>query len=198
MGTVIKKRIRIYVPSSDNSKPQLVFPPNFATSVSLSTPLLWASFPNTLFYEWQLSEQSSVSSIYDGGFSIERVTFPTSLMMNRIYFWKVRAYGVNWISDWSPTWTFSTFPVVTVEESNEYNGFLMNPNPVIDNLYLSFPIVEMTAEIEIYNAIGVSVLRAQNLSKDVQLSVQHLPNGLYTVKYSTAKGVYSKQFVKIQ
>jgi len=198
MGTVIKKRIRIYVPSSDKSKPQLVFPPNFATSVSLFTPLLWATFPNTLFYEWQLSEQSSVSSIYDGGFSIERVTFPSTLMLNRIYFWKVRAYGVNWVSDWSPTWTFSTFPVVSVEEFKEYDGFLMNPNPVAENLFLSFPSIEMTSKIEIFNAIGISVISAENLSKDVQLSVQHLPNGLYTVKFSTTKGVYSKQFVKIQ
>lgn len=198
IGTIVKKQIRVYVPSVDNSRPQLVYPPNLATNIPISTPLLWANFPNTIFYEWQLSEQSSVSSVYDGGFSMERVTFPTSLMQNRIYFWKVRAYGVNWVSDWSPTWSFSTFPVVSVEETNEEDGFTMNPNPVTDNLYLLFPTIEMTSKIEIYNAIGSLVASFQTVANDVQFSVQHLPSGLYSIKYSTAKGVYSKQFIKIQ
>jgi hypothetical protein len=74
----------------------------------------------------------------------------------------------------------------------------MNPNPVTDNLYMSFPTTEMTSKIEIYNAIGALVVSFQNVAKDVQLSVQHLPSGLYSVKYSSAKGVYSKQFIKIQ
>ena len=198
MGTVVKKRVRVYIPTFDNSRPQLVFPPNFATSVPITTPLLWAIFPNAVFYEWQLSEQSSVSAVYDGGFSIERVTFPTSLFQNRIYFWKVRAYGTNWVSDWSPTWSFSTFPVVSVEETYDFDGFSMNPNPVTEFVYLTFPSIETTSKIEIFNAIGTAVLSVYNESKDVQLSVQHLPSGLYSVKYSTSKGVFSKQFIKIQ
>ena len=198
LGTIITKRIHIYRPNFDNSKPQLVFPANFSRGVPTTTPLLWANFGTSLFYEWQLSDQSTVSSFQESGFTTQRVTFPTSLQTNRIYYWKVRAYGTNWISNWSDTWNFSTFPSSTSVYDSEISAFSLQPNPSSDKLNVSIPMYDEFTRIDIYNSVGSLVFSEEVRNENLQLDLQHLSNGLYTVRLTTMKGVYSKQFVKIQ
>ncbi len=198
-GEIIKKRIHIYIKNFEANKPQLVYPKNLSVGVSVKTPLVWAIFPGSIFYEWQVSEQSSVASTNDASFSIQSVGYPAALLLNKVYFWRVRAYGLNWVSDWSTIWSFSTYPINTSVFDIEINDVLIiNPNPIHQNLHVTVSQYDENSKIEIYNSVGRLVVSLSKLSNSLEIPFNHFPNGVYSIRYSTLRGVISKQFIKLQ
>ncbi len=65
------------------------------------------------------------------------------------------------------------------------------PIPVSDILYIELS--ENNFGVELYNMFGQQVLKAQN---EREIPVSKLSSGIYVLKITTEKGVYSRKIVK--
>tara|TARA_R110002111_G_scaffold296_1_gene2761 strand:- start:15459 stop:20003 length:4545 start_codon:yes stop_codon:yes gene_type:complete len=92
-------------------------------------------------------------------------------------------------------------PQVPLRPENMSDLMKLSPNPTSGYAWLSFEEVTEIESIEIYDLTGRMVKRfngGEIDKKGKQISVQGLPNGVYTVKASTSKGeLYQKKLIKI-
>ncbi len=92
---------------------------------------------------------------------------------------------------------FTTSCTVTVTEDigipsvSEVDGLSMYPNPVHNVLHIELS--ENNFGVEFYNMFGQKVLHVQN---EREISVSKLPSGIYMLKITTEKGIYSRKIVK--
>ena len=84
--------------------------------------------------------------------------------------------------------------VTTAEEE----AVLLWPNPTTGDLYVDLGLVH-TAQILVIDAMGRTVLRADypnTMNNGAKLSLQALPDGVYTVQVKSASGVYNQRIIK--
>lgn len=90
----------------------------------------------------------------------------------------------------------SYIAVEIVDDDNvieEYeNKFNIYPNPVNDILVIDTD--EEIAEINIYNIVGISVFKADNIKHDINVS--DFAEGVYFISIKTDKGEVVKRFIK--
>lgn len=93
-------------------KPELVYPPNEATNISITPTLTWRLIPSAEEYQIQVSVKSDFS-----GFSVivDSYTQDTSytvpfdkLQAKTTYYWRVRSKAGGQNSTWSSVWKFQT------------------------------------------------------------------------------------------
>ena len=90
----------------------------------------------------------------------------------------------------------SYIAVEIVDDDNvieEYeNKFNIYPNPVNDILVIDTD--EEIAEINIYNIVGISVFKVNNIKHDINVS--DFAEGVYFISIKTDKGEVVKRFIK--
>ncbi|MCB9065120.1 MAG: T9SS type A sorting domain-containing protein [Chitinophagales bacterium] len=111
---------------------------------------------------------------------------------------------VTFISDSIPTtyrngWIIDDFFYEdwyeSVETISNNNLISIYPNPAQDHIYIRANYTYYTKPVvSIYNQSGQEVLQETNVSTDGYLNID-LPNGIYTLRYSTDKEVAVKQLV---
>ncbi len=107
--------------------------------------------------------------------------------------WRL-VYGDDWDDDFYNTdipETTGTYECPTGISDISAANIELYPNPVNDILH-----IELSADnfgVELYNMFGQQVLKTQN---EREISVSELPSGIYVLKITTAKGVYSRKIVK--
>lgn len=74
--------------------------------------------------------------------------------------------------------------------------FLVYPNPVRDNLVISFPNKIQEAKITIYNAIGQTIFEKLISSSDTSVSLDNLNSGIYFYKIQSNAFMQSGKIIK--
>lgn len=107
-------------------KPELVYPPNESTEISITPTLSWKLIPSAEEYQVQVSLKNDFSGftvIVDSYTPDTTYTVPfEKLDAKTTYFWRVRSKAGGQNSTWSTTWKFQTKqpdPVPDVATLNE-------------------------------------------------------------------------------
>ncbi len=79
--------------------------------------------------------------------------------------------------------------------SPEVSSFEIAPNPVGDNLSISFP-DEKLRKLEIINILGQTVLYKMVIARHNDADVSALPNGVYTTQVTSEGEISRRKFVK--
>lgn len=106
----------------------------------------------------------------------------------------VRAWCENtYVSEWTGPLQFMTWYVGQDEIDDLPKVF---PNPASTNLNVLMPSSSGRLSIEIYSADGRLVLQKSELSHEIRLNINHLPEGSYHLHLRTNKGVtYSRLMI---
>lgn len=117
----------------------LLTPANGAIDVSLSPPLTWTPITGILNYEVQLNDNNNfttpmISTIIPAAESSYFV--PVVLDYNADYFWRVRAVNGLDTSGWSNVWSFTTKPIVGIDEPGLGGKLSVYPNPAENTIYV--------------------------------------------------------------
>ncbi len=75
-------------------------------------------------------------------------------------------------------------------DNADSDNLMIYPNPAQDILYV---VLDGALKVEIYNTVGDKVL--DTFDTDA-ISVSYLPSGIYIVKITTDRGIYSTKFIK--
>lgn len=75
-------------------------------------------------------------------------------------------------------------------------GFTAYPNPVQEKLYLKTNMLASYAAVEIYNAVGQLVFYKTDFSTDTEVDFSGFSKGLYIVKLTADRKVFTKKVVK--
>src|SRR6185295_13955505 len=107
-------------------------------------------------------------------------------------------------SDYSAIQTF-TMPSQRLGEEMEASSsreinLNIYPNPVKDELTISFETGAKEFQILVVNSIGQTVIEQKQSTEEgliqKQLNVSELPNGIFFLKVSTTEGSVCKRFIK--
>ncbi len=82
-------------------------------------------------------------------------------------------------------------PTTGIQDVENMKDIAIYPNPVNDILHVE--VSENNFGVELYNIFGQQVLKAQN---EREISVSELSSGVYVLKITTEKGIYSRKIVK--
>ncbi len=123
--------------------------------------------------------------------------FLENLSAGSTYDFYVRAVCTDEIhSIWAGPYTFTTW-YVGIKEKDFSNGFLVYPNPAVDELTLLFDtdVASAHAVFAIYNSTGQVVL-SSTLNKSKTISLRGLPMGVYYIRVSSNGKLYSDVFIR--
>jgi subtilisin family serine protease len=79
---------------------------------------------------------------------------------------------------------------------NEIGRFLVYPNPVSDELFISFPPNFSEAKISIYNALGQIILEKNIQNTNTLLSLQNINSGIYFYKIKSNSFAQTGKIIK--
>ncbi len=102
--------------------------------------------------------------------------------------WEVK-YHKNQVD--LPTSTSNYNCANDIKNSSALKNLTIYPNPVKDILHIETE--ETNFSVELYNMQGSLILKTQNSQN---ISVSHLSEGIYWIKLTTEKGIYSSKIVK--
>ncbi len=117
--------------------PNLTFPEDSETGLSPDVTLDWNAVTGetlTVLYELQLSNTSDF---------VDAVTFPKTevtamemedLFFGTLYFWRVKAYDGEEISDWSEAWSFTTATSIEMDDPADGEMVFADPNITWDEM----------------------------------------------------------------
>jgi len=89
--------------------PSLAFPSDSSTNVSTNPDLDWDSSTGATSYRLQVSALSDFSTTVVDQSGLTSTSFQVPVLSNgTTYYWRVKAKNAVGISNWSPTWQFST------------------------------------------------------------------------------------------
>jgi hypothetical protein len=89
--------------------PSLLLPENNSTFVSLNPQLTWNPVDYADGCTLQVATDQNFSNIVLNQPNIANSYFNlTNLLVNTMYYWRVKSTGVNWESPWSTIWNFTT------------------------------------------------------------------------------------------
>lgn len=74
--------------------------------------------------------------------------------------------------------------------------FLVYPNPVNDNLFISFPTAFKEAKISLYNALGQNVFEKSIKNSETSVAVENLKSGVYFFKIESDSFVQTVKIIK--
>jgi hypothetical protein len=86
-----------------------------------------------------------------------------------------------------------------IVEKNDLLSFQISPNPVKDQLALSWKIpIPFSFSISIFNKLGQVYYHNNVRELDLDfINISHLPNGLYFIKLENENFVSLKKFIKL-
>ena len=188
-----------YQISNTPSTPQQIYPLNNSNFEQVAVDFEWEKL-NYSLTRFQVSTDSLFNSFYvlinpgngDTTFfgnqlfveNNKTVAFP----LNQKYYWRVRSENKMGVSDWSETWSFTTYFPTKVDEVNapvEFNLSQNYPNPFNPNTNIQYAISSRQfVSLKVYDVLGNEV---------VTLVDEVKPAGTYQVKFggnNFSSGIY--------
>jgi len=122
--------------------PVLISPSNGLTNVKIPLKFSWDPFNNAINYKFQLSNNETFDNIIAGAndIAINQYNITTYILEpSTSYYWHVQANLNGAESNWSQTWSFTTDPVISVNDIAEIAPELsVVPNPVNESTQINF------------------------------------------------------------
>ncbi len=152
---------------------------NFTTA---TLDALYCSLPNRTGED----AEGVIEPIYDADSDNHDIVIATNKQNALDKNWRVRYHSNEDILE-----TTGTYECATGIAGIEAADIEIYPNPVNDVLHIE--LAENNFSVEFYNIYGQQVLQIQN---KCEVSVSDLPSGVYMLKITTEKGIFSHKFVK--
>lgn len=115
--------------------PLLTLPGDSTINQPHSRSFIWASSPQAVTYQLQISQNANFSStVYNENSLTDTTVFVTELEFNAMHYWRVRAINTNGNSAYSPVYTFTT-----------WDSIPKGPHPVVLGMTQDFAILAHTA-----------------------------------------------------
>lgn len=185
------------------NNPNLIFPANGDTNVSVRPQLRWSQIKGTVKYEINLSKdpnnmlqkilRKDASDLEPPSFNIAPDLDPST-----VYYWRVRAYSNVDTSDYSPVWSFKTASPVGINQPEINSELTIYPTPADQELHIRiFSPKPSDQEIFVLDLLGKTVIREQVTLKtgynELQLNISDLREGVYLLKLSGSDGVLTRK-----
>ena len=177
--------------------PVLIYPPHATTNVSTSPTLIWAKESTAESYQVQLSYGSTIipsNTILDTIIIQDTTLTVSGLELNRLHYWRVKAFNQYGSSPWSGIIGFRTINTVAVDESfviPAKTSIEQNfPNPFNPYTTIQYYIPESgKVEIKIFDPLGMEISTLiseykQAGSHEIVFDGSLLSSGIYFYKIS--------------
>ena len=165
--------------------------------------LKWSPLDNSEYYKLQVSNSKDFNSfviysarIYDTKYSTLRYLDTSST-----YYWRVCGENEAGTSDWSDIWCFSTSHLLSIYNTNIFEGISLTPNPAYENINIEFiSLHNIDATISIVNTQGIEVISINGSylagNNIINLNVSGFTSGTYICYImSGGKIIATSQFV---
>ncbi len=190
-----------------SGSPNLVFPPDSATLITLPVNFLWDASNGAAAYQFQVATATSFSGVY----LIQNLTSVTGtsqlisgLFNNTRYYWRMRSTDGTALGPWSPKYTFVTAPTTGITELNT-DAYLLEalyPNPATEIINVRFTtkatekisltIIDAAGKIVFGDILNVSKAGKQNRT----VAIQSFAKGNYILNISNGEKGSSRTFKK--
>jgi len=189
-GTVYSKVIGLDI--TFNTQVVLSLPTNIATNVPLTSSFVWEQLSGAGTYEYQCATDTTFTNIVQSGM-ITGLSVPfSSLQINTLYYWRVRANVSGNVSLWSTIWSFTTNAILGNSDFEIPNEITVYPNPV-DNV-LKIKTTEIINKVSIFDSVGKEIISSERTSI---IDVSRLAQGLYLIKiYYNDDKTFSTKLIK--
>ncbi|MGB0403815.1 MAG: M43 family zinc metalloprotease [Salibacteraceae bacterium] len=195
------------------------FPVNGMDSVSSNVYLDWKAVPVVDRYEYELYENSNLSTLVSSGSNNyinnspnneDSRFYATNLKNGQSYFWRVRAVRGSITSNWSPVWSFvvsntgeglehidgELASINKIENSSSFE-FTMFPNPSEGEVSIELNFnLSGKATVQVYSIQGQLVFN-EDLVNTNSLTIKNgeLNSGLYVVNITIDGSTSSKKLI---
>lgn len=115
---------------------------------------------------------------------------------NETYYWKIKALNLDAESEWSPVYSFTIDPDLSVEEMRDF-GARIYPNPAENEAVLLFGSgIGNNINIRIFNSLGMQINTFETGSNRnyIKLKLNDYEAGVYYIKISN---ISNNQFLKL-
>ncbi len=187
---------------------RLISPEDNANNIDILPIFNWENVPgiNDYILQYDSLENfgNNVSIILkdtlNGSYEI-----PSPLIYNTKYYWRIRGKNNLELTNWSNIWEFTTLISIPYgyDDLEINSNIIMNiyPNPCKDNV--SIKLVSNKSSIitvKLINLLSVvlfdrKVNLISNISKDIRIDINNVPNGIYIVRINENNSFYSKRLV---
>ncbi len=175
----------------------LAEPADGLQNVGTQTVFSWSSITGATAYELQISLTETFQTVEQVR-DLTQATYTKTLEQSQTYYWRVRGYNANLVSDWSEVFSFSTGVRTSVDEDGVLpSEFILEqnyPNPFNPTTQIRFGLpVASSVSIEVYNVVGhrIAILmqnRTMHAGRhSVTFDATSLPSGLYIYKLTAGE-----------
>jgi hypothetical protein len=192
--------------------PELVFPPNASTNISITPTMTWNTVQYATRYRMQVATDLNFNNmIFDESNITDTFKLVPSpiLTLNNLYFWRVQASNLSSTGPWSSVWNFRTSTSNIFNISTEipevymlYNNY---PNPFNPTTNIKFDLPENTIlSLIVYDINGREVKRLVDNKTYAagkylaEFNAQDLSSGVYFYSLRTDKFFQTKKLVVVK
>lgn len=164
--------------------PLLASPVNFSANQSVNLTLSWNPSAGADHYTLQVSDKPDFSSsqVIEQNLTITTKEI-TSLSVNTVYYWRVRAVNLGGASKWSNVWIFDTMEAVGMDDRFSNPRITVYPNPSSGRVtILTGPLSSSGAEFRLYEPSGKLVASRILVSPRTWIDLSALTHGLYVAE----------------
>ncbi len=201
--------------------PVLNFPENGQNNIAQKVRLDWKPIFGVSGYEYEIDTDTSFSSPdlqtdYLDYISVEAFNEDTEVELDltrgTTYYWRVRSYFNQDVSDWSETWSFTVsangqgdtlsvreMPDITIgsDEHSQAPEMKVFPNPLSEGSTLFIALDKpLSGQLQMINSLGQIVYRnAFNDQMILEVDATILPKGLHWLNLKTEDHIYNQSIV---
>ncbi len=178
----------------------LISPIEDATEIDLRPAFFWENIAGSSGYEIWLDIDVSFSNPVMAT-SIKPTYQSQGLLdKNTMYYWKVRGKSGPDVSEWSPTWAFTTEGSTGINESFNVDAVSIYPNPSNGDFVLSIVSYnDNDYNVSIIDIMGKLIFSSQHNCKvgnnNISMSVDNLIGGTYSIIISDGLKTVTKKLV---
>ncbi len=169
--------------------PQLLYPENTATAVSINAKLIWNSVDNSQKYRLQVSSGVGFYTILIDTIISYTIFQLSDLQQNKRHNWRLTSFYEDKESEYSNPFYFMSEKVIGVEKGIENNiKLIAYPNPSKDFTTINYEIIESgSVMLELIGQDGKIIQKLVNEFKDAgnyyfELKSRNLASGLYFLR----------------
>lgn len=188
-------------------KVELYLPLNNTTELIWDEIVLsWNPLDNADYYKVQVSLTQDFSSFAINVPKVEDTEYSTLryLDTNKKFYWRVCGENEAGTAEWSDVWCFSTSRLLSIYNTDVFEGINLSPNPASHNVNIDFTALRnLEATISIVNTQGIEINRINGSylegNNTININVTEFNSGTY-ICYIMSKGkiIATTQFVVIK
>ena len=189
------------------SAPLLISPVNDTTLSPPNVLFVWQqSNPDIERYWFELDTTDQFNALFIDSTIVDTSLLYSSLLIDKRYWWRVKAYNTYGWSDFSEVRTFDTY-VTTVESEEIPIEFALEqnyPNPFnpVTTIKYSIP-TESKVKLEILNLLGEQVELLVNETKPVGLyeanwNASNISSGIYFYRIQAGEFIQTKKMILLK